>query len=64
MDIEFLSKLVKSVGVSGYEDEIAELIKSEMEKYTDSVEIDTLGNVIGLKKGNGKGKIMLAAHMD
>jgi len=64
MDIEFLSKLVKSVGVSGYEEEIAELIKSEMEKYTDSVEIDTLGNVIGLKKGNGKGKIMLAAHMD
>ncbi|RLF93670.1 M42 family peptidase, partial [Thermococci archaeon] len=46
MDIEFLSKLVKSVGVSGYEEEIAELIKSEMEKYTDSVEIDTLGNVI------------------
>jgi len=64
MDIEFLSKLVKSVGVSGYEDEIAELTKSEMEKYTDSVEIDILGNVIGLKKGNGKGKIMLAAHMD
>jgi len=64
MDIEFLDKLVKSVGVSGYEDDIAELIKSEMEKYADSVEVDTLGNVIGLKKGNDKGKIMLAAHMD
>ena len=59
-----LDKLSNAVGISGYEEEIAELIKSEMEKYTDSVEIDTLGNVIGLKKGNGKGKIMLAAHMD
>ncbi len=64
MDIEFLGKLVKAVGVSGYEDEVAELIKSEMEKYADSVEVDTLGNVIGLKKGKGEGKIMLAAHMD
>jgi len=59
-----LDKLSNAVGISGYEEEIAELIKSEMEKYTDSVEIDTLGNVIGLKKGDGKGKIMLAAHMD
>ena len=59
-----LEKLSNAVGISGYEDEVAELIKSEMEKYTDSVEIDTLGNVIGLKKGSGRGKILLAAHMD
>jgi len=59
-----LDKLSNAVGISGYEDEVAELIKSDMEKYADSVEVDTLGNVIGLKKGNGKGKIMLAAHMD
>jgi endoglucanase len=63
MDIEFLRKLVKAVGVSGYEDEIREFIKSEMEKYADNVEIDTLGNVIGVKKGKGL-KVMLAAHMD
>ena len=59
-----LEKLSNAVGISGYEDEVAALIKSEMEKYADTVEIDTLGNVIGLKKGSGKGKIMLAAHMD
>ncbi|MCD6127515.1 MAG: M42 family metallopeptidase [Methanomicrobia archaeon] len=59
-----LKSLSNAVGVSGYEDEVAELIKSEMEKYADEVEIDKMGNVIGLKKGKGKGKIMLAAHMD
>jgi len=59
-----LERFSNAVGISGYEDEVAELIKSEMEKYADSVEVDTLGNIIGLKKGNGKGKIMLAAHMD
>ena len=64
MDIELLGKLIDAVGVSGYEDEVAELVRSEMEKYADTVEIDTLGNVIGLKKGKGDGKIMIAAHMD
>jgi len=59
-----LERFSNAVGISGYEDEVAELIKSEMEKYADSVEVDTLGNIIGLKKGNDKGKIMLAAHMD
>ncbi len=64
MDIELLGKLVEATGVSGYEDEVAAIIRSEMEKYADTVERDTLGNVIGLKRGKGEGKVMLAAHMD
>jgi len=34
-----------------------------MEKHLDEVQVDTLGNVIGIKKGGDK-KVLLAAHMD
>ncbi len=58
-----LEKLVKAFGVPGSEDEIREIVKEHMEKHLDEVQVDTLGNVIGIKKGGDK-KIMLAAHMD
>ncbi len=58
-----LEKLVRAFGVPGFEDEIREIVKEHMEKYLDEVQIDTLGNVIGVKKG-GKRKVILAAHMD
>ncbi|MEA1994114.1 MAG: M42 family metallopeptidase [Euryarchaeota archaeon] len=64
MEIKLLEKLIDAVGVSGYEDEVAELIQLEMEKYADEVKRDKLGNIIGIKRGNGKGTVMLAAHMD
>ncbi len=58
-----LEKLVKAFGVPGYEGEIREIVKEHMEKYVDDVQVDTLGNVIGVKKG-GERKVLLAAHMD
>ncbi len=36
----------------------------ELAKTSDTVEIDKMGNVIGLKKGSVDFKIMLAGHMD
>ena len=58
-----LEKLVKAFGVPGYEEEIRELVKEHMQKYLDEVQVDTLGNVIGVKR-RGKRKVLLAAHMD
>ncbi len=58
-----LEKLVKAFGVPGFEDEIREIVKQHMGKYLDDVQIDTLGNVIGIKRG-GPRKVLLAAHMD
>ncbi len=58
-----LEKLVRAFGVPGYEEEIREIVKEHMQKYLDNVQVDTLGNVIGVKKG-GKRKVLLAAHMD
>ncbi|MFA5101113.1 MAG: M42 family metallopeptidase [Candidatus Omnitrophota bacterium] len=58
-----LKKILEASGISGYEKEIAKIMKDELKKVCDAVEIDTFGNVIA-RKGKGKKKIMLAAHMD
>ncbi len=58
-----LKDIVGAFGVAGFEDEIREIVKKEMEKHADEVFVDRMGNVIGVKKG-GEKKVMLAAHMD
>lgn len=61
-----LKKLTNAFGPSGYEDEVREIIKLEMEKYCDEVYEDVIGNLICHKKGkliNNK-SIMLTAHTD
>jgi len=62
-DIELLKKLCNTSGISGFESNIAEIMKKELNKSCDKVETDLFGNVIA-RKGKGKKKIMLAAHMD
>jgi len=58
-----LKKLIDAAGVSGYEGEVASIMRSELSKSCDEVSIDNFGNVVG-RKGKGKRRIMLAAHMD
>lgn len=62
MDI-LLKKIIEAPGISGYEKEISNIMQEELKKSCDDVQIDNFGNVIA-KKGQGKKKIMLAAHMD
>lgn len=58
-----LEKLCNADGVSGNEDAVRNLILEEIKPYADDIRIDSMGNIIALKKGTGK-KVMLAAHMD
>lgn len=60
---KLLKDLLTVSGISGYEGEVAEIMKKELKKSCDEVKIDNFGNVIA-RKGKGKKKIMLAAHMD
>ena len=62
MDL-LLKRIIDAAGISGYEKEISALMKEELRKSCDSVAADSFGNIIG-RKGSGKKKIMLAAHMD
>lgn len=63
--MKLLEELTQIWGVSGRERKVLEVIHREVAPYADSIDLDALGNLIVLKKGDGHGKrIMLAAHMD
>lgn len=62
---DLLKKLADAQGVSGFEDEVRNIIIDELKDHVDSVDVDELGNVITTRNGKADGKkIMLAAHMD
>lgn len=64
--LDLLRELCATPGVSGFEDEVAAIVRSQLEKLTDKVEKDQMGNVFGVKKGSSKNGpvIMVTAHMD
>jgi len=61
--MELLKELCMVDGVSGFEKKVAAIMKRELSKTCDKVDVDAFGNVIG-QRGTGKRKIMIAAHMD
>ncbi|MGI8474868.1 MAG: M42 family metallopeptidase [Thermomicrobiales bacterium] len=64
MNSGLLKRLCETPGVSGYEEKIAALVADEMRPLVDTVRFDALGNVIGVKKGSGGPRLMIAAHVD
>jgi putative aminopeptidase FrvX len=58
-----IEKLISTPGPSGYESQIREVVRAEVESFADEVKVDALGNLIA-RKGSGDKKIMLAGHMD
>ncbi len=69
MDVkQFLKEASMAHGVSGFEfANIADLVKDAMSGLVDEIRGDALGNVIGVRYGEGsepRPKIMLAGHMD
>jgi tetrahedral aminopeptidase len=61
--MELLKKLSETLGPSGREANVRNLIMKEIKPHVDEVYIDKFGNLIAHKKGTGS-KVMLAAHMD
>jgi len=68
---QLIQKLISTPGPSGYEKQIREAIRAEVEPllsaaHADEIRSDALGNLIvkrGQKSGEGR-RIMVAAHMD
>lgn len=65
---ELLKELTEAPGISGYEMDAGQIAMKHLKQYSDEVEIDKLGSVIALKRGDQTGEkrhsIMLAAHLD
>jgi endoglucanase len=63
LNINQLEAWTNAFGPSGFELEVAKLIKNYVSQYADEVSQDKSGSVI-FKKGDHGPKIMLAGHMD
>jgi len=64
IQISLLKEICEIAGTSGFEQRIRELVIREITPLADSVTVDYMGNVIALKKGKQRKKVMVAAHMD
>ena len=63
---ELLKNLTEAVGVSGDEKKVRLLIRDLIIDHVDEWRVDTMGNLIALKKGTGASdlRVMVDAHMD
>lgn len=63
---ELLKQLTEAVGVSGGEKEVRLLIRDLIADHVDEWHVDTMGNLIALKKGTGGSnlRVLVDAHMD
>jgi putative aminopeptidase FrvX len=64
INFDLLKRLSETPGVPGHEDRVRALVVEELKALADDVKVDGLGNVIATKRGNGQGRVMIAAHMD
>lgn len=63
--MKLMRELCLASGVSGSEDEVADIFERELKDVADTIERDNMGSIIATKKGSKKApKVMLAAHMD
>lgn len=63
---ELLKQLTEAVGVAGDEKEVRLLLRDLIADSVDSWRVDTMGNLLALKRGTGDSdlKVMVDAHMD
>ena len=61
-----LKELADAAGISGAETEVRNLIYEAIKDYVEDARVDTMGNLIAVKKGTGESdlKVLIAAHMD
>lgn len=60
-----VKKLTEAYGPSGFEGQVRDLIRAEVQDIADEARTDAMGNLFALKKGKDSSKkVLLAAHMD
>jgi putative aminopeptidase FrvX len=64
IDFELLKRISETPGAPGFETQIRNLVKKEITGLVDDIQIDSMGSLIGYRKGRDSKKVMVAAHMD
>jgi tetrahedral aminopeptidase len=63
VDMDLLTALAEAHGPPGREERVRAVVEPELAAVCDRVELDPLGGLIGTR-GDGRRRLMLAAHMD
>lgn len=63
-EVRLLKQLADAVAVSGDEGAVRRLVLEAVRPHADEVKVDALGNVLAVKKGTGRDRVLVAAHMD
>ena len=63
---DLLKELCVTPGVSGFEEKVAQIVRSNLDGVVDHVEKDQMGNVYGVRNSSSRDgpNIMVTAHMD
>ena len=64
IDLKLLAKICKTPGAPGFEQKVRELVIKEVKSLVDEVEVDNMGNVYAIKRGESDKRVMIGAHMD
>lgn len=64
INVQLLKAICETPGAPGFEQRIRELVLQEVKALADEVSVDNMGNVIAIKRGQERKKVMIAAHMD
>jgi tetrahedral aminopeptidase len=63
VNFDLLARLCAAPGIAGREDQVRSIVIDELRPLVDELRVDALGNVVGIKRGDGP-RVMLAGHMD
>ncbi|MAJ90401.1 MAG: endoglucanase [Flavobacteriales bacterium] len=64
INTKLLAEICETAGAPGHEQRVREVVLREIEPLVDEIKIDNMGNVVAIKKGKDRKKVMIAAHMD
>ena len=59
-----LAEICKVAGAPGHEQRVREIVLREITGLVDEIKIDNLGNLVAIKKGKERKRVMIGAHMD
>jgi endoglucanase len=64
IDIPLFKRICETPGAPGFEQPIRNLVIEKAKPLADELSVDSMGNVIAIKRGKERKKVMVAAHMD
>jgi endoglucanase len=64
VNISLLRRLTQTPGIASREDQIRRVVAEELKPLVDTMSVDNLGNLVGVRNGSGGPRIAIAAHLD